>query len=135
MVKLKVDIGDLARLQASLLDDSALRELPGRLAETTERQTQERFGRRRAPSGKRWEPRKRQASHPLLERTGRLRRSIEAEGSEQGGTPGVELKAPVPYAQIIQSKRQFLGWSKRDQGELAADAEQFIARLTTGALR
>ena len=137
MVKLKVDIGDLARLQASLLDDSALRDLPGRLAETTERQTQERFGRRREPSGKRWEARKPRAkpeSHPLLEKTGTLRRSIEAEG-ESGGTPGVELRAPVPYGQIIQSRRTFLGWGRRDQKELATEAEQFIARLTTGALR
>ena len=57
MVKLKVDIGDLARLQASLLDDSALRDLPGRLAETTERQTQERYSQPPfEPSGKPWEP-------------------------------------------------------------------------------
>ena len=135
MVKIKVDIGDLARLQAGLLDDSALRDLPGRLASTTERQTQERFGRRREPAGKPWEARRRTAGHPLLEKSGRLRRSIKAEGESSGATPGVELKAPVPYGQIIQSKRPFLGWGKRDQRELAAEAEQFIARLTTGALR
>ena len=135
MVKIKVDIGDLARLQASLLDDSALRDLPGRLAETTERQTQERFGRRREPSGKPWEARRRKAGHPLLEKTGRLRGSIEAAG-ESGGNPGVELRATVPYGQIIQSKRPFLGWGRRDQKELAAEAEQqFLARLATGALR
>ena len=128
MVKIKVDIGDLARLQAGLLDDSALRDLPGRLAEPTERQTQERFGRRREPSGKRWEPRKRKAGHPLLEKSGRLRGSIEAEGDSRGGTPGVELKAPVPYSQIIQSKRPFLGWGRRDQKELAETAERFLAR-------
>ena len=41
----------------------------------------------------------------------------------------------MPYAQILQSKRPFLGWGRRDQKELASEAEQFIARLTTGALR
>ena len=127
-VRIKVDISDLHRLQANLTSDPEVAELTDKLATVTERQTQERFSRRREPSGKRWEPRKVPASHPPLELTGRLRRSIEAQGDAKGGDIGVELRAPVPYGQIIQRNRPFLGWGKRDQSELAETAERFLAR-------
>ena len=127
-VRIKVDISDLSRLRASLLSDPGLSEVTAELAQVSERQTQARFSRRVEPSGKRWAPRKIPASHPPLEKTGRLRRSIEARGDTKGSDVGVELRAPVPYGQIIQRNRPFLGWGKRDQSELAETAERFLAR-------
>ena len=127
MVKIKVDLSDLSRLQASLTSGQELGEVTGRLAEMSERQTDVRFSRRREPSGKPWAERKRPAAHPLLELSGDLRKSITAEGDTAGGNDGVELKGPVPYGRIIQSKRPFLGWGKRDQKELAAEAGRLLA--------
>ena len=128
MVKITVNLGDLRRLESGLLDDPGIAEVAAELATVSERQTQERFSRRRAPSGKPWAPRRIPASHPPLEKTGRLRRSIEAEGESHGGAATVELRAPVPYGQIIQHSRPFLGWSRRNQGELAKTAETFLER-------
>lgn len=127
-VRIKVNISDLRRLQADLMRDLRIEEVADDLAPVTERQTQARFSRRVEPSGKRWAPRKIPASHPPLEKTGRLRRSIEAQGDTKGSDIGVELRAPVPYGQIIQRSRPFLGWGKRDQGELAETAERLLAR-------
>ena len=123
-VRIKVDISDLRHLQANLMSDLRIEEVADDLAPVTERQTQARFSRRVEPSGKPWAPRKVPASHPPLELTGRLRRSIEA----QGDAKGVELRAATPYAQRIQRNRPFLGWGKRDQSELAETAERLLAR-------
>ena len=73
-----VDARDLNRLIAATgnLGDAKLSPLTADLAAETVKQTQRRFDRRTAPDGSRWKPRKDNLPHPLLEKSGRLRRSI-----------------------------------------------------------
>ena len=73
-----VTVDALNRLIAATgqLGDARLSPLTADLAAETVKQTQRRFDRRTAPDGSRWKPRKDNLPHPLLEKSGRLRRSI-----------------------------------------------------------
>ena len=64
-----------------------------------------------------------------------MRRSIGVRSLQETeaeiGTSGVSQIASVHQlgsARARVPQRQFLGWSKRDEGELAETAERFLAR-------
>ena len=115
---IRVDTRDLARLGAALVGDLDTEPLARELAEVSERQTQDRFSRRVDPFGRRWPQRQDNLPHPLLEKTGRMRRSIDTESDDEGVT--VETKG-VEYAAVHQwgysarniPQRAFLGFGPR----------------------
>lgn len=132
-MRITVDLRALRRINPQAVAAEVTDDVAAELAPVSERQTQQRFAARRAPSGRRWAERKFSQPWPILERTGALRRSIRASGQLSGRTvrgdrEGVELQSDAPYAGIVQKTRPFLGWSRRDQGELAATAERFLDR-------
>lgn len=133
-MRLTVDLRALRRLQARLshIDRAPLSALAQLLGDESVRQTQQRFSRRVTPDGRRWPPRVDDEPHPLLERSGAMRRSI---GVREVGDRGVTIGTHgVPYASVHQHgsgrvpQRQFLGWGEGDLGDLAIDAEQWLRK-------
>lgn len=127
-----LDLRDLATLPARLArTEIAVEEVPAELAPQAQAQQQKRFSAREAPDGTAWAPRKRRVSHPPLEQTGRLRRSIASRPDARG----VEVRASAPYASFVGARRPFLGFGERDESELTATADRFLGRFVGGALR
>ena len=131
-VRIKVDISGLRHLQANLMRDPAglLAPLTAELAEQTLKQTESALRRPRvAPDGSPWVPRQRPEPHPLLEFEGKMRRSIGVRSLQETeaeiGTSGVSQIASVHQLGSTRARvpqRQFLGWGKRDESELAETA-------------
>lgn len=144
MARVSVDLRDLDRLTAVLArlpqagGGYARHRILREVAAEALRQHQDRFSRRVAPDGSPWAPRKNQRkTHPLLEETGRLRRSLRAV---PGGRRDerIDVKAwGVPYAIVHQRgsrkrnipRRQFLGFGHGDVTDLAATAETGLERF------
>ena len=79
-VTISVDLRELEALSVRLraLDRSPdVAVLTDRLAAKTIEQTERRYDARRAPDGTPWPPRKDRLPHPILEKTGRQRASIQ----------------------------------------------------------
>lgn len=141
---IRVDTTDLLRLNRSLreLAKAELAELTAGLAKLSVEQTQRRFDAREDPSGERWEPRKDTRPHPLLEETGRMRRSIRdrevQEYEAEIGTTG-----SVPYARAHQygfpptnlPPRVYLGWGDEDHEELADETDEWLETYVGKVLR
>ena len=133
-VRITVDLRELETLTVHLAGAGGdLSALTAELAQQTVDQTSRRYDRRQTPEGKPWPPRKDSLPHPLLERTGRQRRSIQARAlQEREATIGT---AGVPYAVVHQEgsgpvpARTFLGWGGADLAELTDTAEAHLARF------
>lgn len=123
---LRADFRDLNRVIAELRSPPDTAPLMREIADRAVRQTQERFDRREAPDGTPWPPRRDSLGHPLLERTGRMRRSIAARDLRDDeatiGTSG------VPYAGVHQHgggnvpRREFIGIGDEDADDLVSEA-------------
>ena len=136
-VRITVDLRDLETLTVYLAGAGSrdLSALTAELAQQTVDQTSRRYDKRQAPDGKSWPPRKDNLPHPLLEKSGRLRRSIQVRAlQEREATIGT---AGVPYAAVHQHgsrkrnipARPFLGWGGSDLTELTETAEAGLARF------
>ena len=134
-VRITVDLREVQTLLRHLggIGSRDLSALTAELAQQTVDQTNRRYDQRRAPDGKPWPPRKDSKPHPLLEKSGRLRRSIQARAlQEREATIGT---AGVPYAVVHQEgrgpipARTFLGWGGADLAELTETAEAHMARF------
>ena len=136
-----VDARDLNRLIAATgnLGDARLSPLTADLAAETVKQTQRRFDRRTAPDGTRWKPRKDNLPHPLLEKSGRLRRSIGErdlqEKEAEIGTSGVVYAGVHQHGSDRIPQRQFLGWSTEDRADLVTTADDWMERYVGRVLR
>ena len=125
------DLADLKRRVTSIIEVAGRTRMRQDLAATALRQHQQRFIRRVDPEGVRWQDRVDDKPHPLLERTGRMRRSIRAvpEGD------GITVSADTPYAAVHQHgsdtipARPFLGFGGADLAELTETAEAGLARF------
>ena len=131
---LTVDARELQRVIAGLQAGISPGSLLAELTQQTAQQTQRRFDRRQAPDGTPWPPRRDAKPHPLLEETGRLRRSIrERELQEREGAVAT---AGVPYAAAHQwgyepgglPQREFLGWGDDDLRDLEQTADGWLER-------
>ena len=128
---IRVDTTDLARIVPALVAMDT-EPLTSELAALSLRQTQQRFERREAPDGTSWPPRKDSLPHPLLEKTRRLRRSIqvrEPQAAETAiGTAGVPYAATHQRGRGTIPARTYLGWGEADMGELHRTAEGWLQR-------
>ena len=134
-VRITVDLRELETLTVRLTGAAGrdLSALTAELAQQTVDQTNRRYDQRRTPEGKPWPPRKDSLPHPLLEKSGRQRRSIQVRAlQEREATIGT---AGVPYAVVHQDgsgpipARTFLGWGGADLAELTETAEAHMARF------
>ena len=134
-VRITVDLRELETLTVQLSGAAGrdLSALTAELAQQTVDQTNRRYDQRRAPDGTPWPPRKDSLPHPLLEKSGRQRRSIQVRAlQEHEATIGT---AGVPYAVVHQygvdpvPARPFLGWSGADLAELTETAEAHMVRF------
>ena len=143
--RISVDFSQLDALGADLetLPRGYFRgRMAQQLAAAALQQHQDRFGRRVAPDGTPWAPRKDAKSHPLLEDTRRLRRSLRAvPGGRQ--RERIDVKSwGVPYAMVHQGgsrkrnipARPFLGFGEGDLLDLAGIAADSLARFVGEAL-
>lgn len=145
MLTVTADVREIDRLAASiaarLYPASELGDLSQELAETSQRQTQRRFSQRRAPDGSRWPARKDKKPHPLLEESGRLRRSVVEQGVSAGGfelrTQGVEYGAVHQYGWRARRipPRPFLGFGAGDHEELVYVGDDWLERHVRRTLR
>lgn len=101
------------------------------VAEKAREQTLRRFDSKIAPDGTPWAPRKREAKHGLLTKTGHLRNSVYGQPIEQGAIIGTN----VFYAGFHQHgtsrmpARSFLGVGPADEAEIVEAIESFIASV------
>ena len=135
MSRITVDLSALRQLRRRMeaaAADAVPAALTRRLAAESEAQTQARFGRRVAPSGAQWAPRKRPYPHPPLEKTRRMRRSITAFPD---GPEAIGQSAEPPYTRPHQfgapsrnlPARPFLGWSAGNVESLADTSANWLA--------
>ena len=131
---IEIDLRDLSRLeiQAERLRTPDTSELVGDLARKSLEQTRRRFRRRETPDGNPWPPRKDSEPHPLLEKSGRLLRSIRPRALQDDefslGTAG------VPYSNVHQygyaerniPARTFLGWGANDLLEIEETTDDWL---------
>lgn len=143
-VRITVDIRDLLDLPrrvAALVDVKDSARLRAELATVALRQHQQRFDRREAPDGTPWEPRRDNRGHPILEETGRLRRSMHRVMAGGGdsvfgvGTRGVDYAGVHQAGSATIPPRPFLGFGNEDLAELAITAEGWLARHVGALLR
>ena len=101
-----VDLRDLHRLQATVAgiasDKAVLRDVAKGLAVASEVQTDRRFDRRQAPDGRPWAKRDKPAPHPILEKSGDLRRSVKGGRHRRRGGAEIRL-ALLGGAPILQA--------------------------------
>lgn len=148
MARVTVDLRGLARLRTEFADGNVIAAITStrlrqELAAEALRQHQQRFGRREAPDGTPW-PRRRAptGSHPLLEETGELRRSIRATPIDDGvavraerPVGGVDVAAVHQYGSERIPQRQFLGFGTDDVDDLTLTADQWLDRWAGELLR
>lgn len=136
-IRITVDLRELETLTVHL--DRAVRMstegLVAELGDRTLKQTARRFDARQAPDGSPWPPRKDSKPHPLLEETGRLRRSIQLRAPQERealiGTAGVPYAATQHFGSERRGipARTFLGFAGEDLAELADTSERWMARF------
>ena len=136
---IRVDLSDLHLLQkemvGALTDKAALTKVAVELAATSLKQTDTRFDERVQPSGRPWRPRKDNKPHPILERSGALRRGIAADAD----AGGVKLHTTTGRGDEERHQwggdghRQFLGWGGSDLAELGGLAEDRLASFVGGS--
>ena len=125
------DLVDLSRRVTSVIEAAGRTRMRQDLAATALRQTQQRFSRRVSPEGERWRDRVDNKPHPLLEETGRMRRSIRAvpDGDAVAVTASTEYAAVHQYGTDRIPARPFLGFGGADLAELTETAEAHMARF------
>ena len=120
---------------AKLSDPYSRYGLRQELAAEALRQHQRRFSRREAPDGTPWAPRKREAPHPLLEDTGRLRRSMRGVvGGRRDERIDVKAGHGMVYPAVHQHgsqklnipARPFLGFGESDIEQLRDTSEEWL---------
>ena len=131
------ELVDLPRRVTTVLEAAGRTRMLQELSATTLRQHQQRFSQRRSPDGSPWTPRKDSKPHPILEETGRMRRSIRAVPDGDG----VAVTAEPPYAPVHQygservPARPFLGWGEDDLQSLADTSAEWITGWWGEAMR
>ena len=133
---IEIDLRDLSRLeiQAERLRTPDTSELIGDLARKSLEQTRRRFRRRETPDGNPWPPRVDNEPHPLLEKSGRLLRSIQPRALQDDefslGTAGVPYAATHQYGYAERNipARQFLGFGANDLLEIEETTDTWLAR-------
>lgn len=133
---IEVDLRSLEGLERRLtrLQNPDTRDAIRDLADDSIRQVRRHFDRRRGPDGTPWPPRKDDEPHPLLEKSGRLFRSIGPRSFEKYGFEISTLN--VPYATVQQygdpgrniPPRPYLGWGEDDDTELGATTDAWLQR-------
>lgn len=136
-MRIDVDIRPLRdlrrRVESAAAADMPPLPLTKRLATESYTQTQERFGRRVAPDGRPWKPRvvsERYPAlpHPLLEKTRRMRWSIQSfpdgDGIGQTSEPPYAIKHQRGEGNV--PPRPFLGWSEGNVESLAGTAGDWL---------
>ena len=132
---IEIDLRDLARLeiQAERLRTPDTSELVGDLARKSLEQTRRRFRRRETPDGNPWPPRKdSNEPHPLLEKSGRLLRSIRPRALQDDefslGTAGVPYATTHQYGYAERNipARTFLGWGANDLLEVEETTDTWL---------
>ena len=119
MARITVDLRGLATLPqrvTTVLEAARSTRLKQELAAEALRQHQQRFNRREAPDGSKWQPRKDSKPHPLLQETGKLRHSIRATPERDAvavratrPVRGVDVAAVHQHGGGRVPQREFLG--------------------------
>ena len=139
MARFGIDLDDGSPLGQALEEISDIltrrrfAQLMRRIGELMVRQTRQRFDTETDPDGVRWARRRStfDSARPVLTLTGRLRRSIRFEATEDS----VDIGTDVPYGRYHQDgtrdlpRRSFLGISPRDERQIRDLVEEFFEEI------
>lgn len=137
MTQLEINISR-ARVDAALgrLSRPRARDLLERIGAMVVSSTQRRISQdKRAPDGTAWDPwspshaATRHSGHSLLQDTGALLESIDAE------VQGDELLvgSPLKYARHVHERRPFLGLSRDDEDDIAEMVDDWVREIERAA--